>query len=362
MDFLAGPGFGYDRNTVSILTYAHIIVQALSTPEKLWRVMNGPTSEVWFDHWREQLVAKGVQFKMNHSLEIIDHDGNSITGAYLRHDDTIVHLTGADHYVIAINPNNLEDIFKKSNMPELAEQHANLQVTNNQIGFQIAFSKKYTFPIKSSGYALIDSPYNITFYPQEDHWKMKLPGTLISGTVIASYNNGSLFGKPATSLNRNQLIQEIIYQILESNSLRKDVPLDQADIIYAELYDEWTWNGEKLISKYKKWVNTVYNDTFRPGQLTKYSSLYLAGAHTKTSMDSWSMEAAAESGKIVSKHIAGNIFIRSHDLPIILEGIHMLDSPLASIGLPHVIDWLFIILLIFTIYWIAKHKFSLNDY
>ena len=43
-----------------------------------------------------------------------------------------------------------------------------LNPINNQIGFRWGFNKKIDFKINNGGFVLVDSPYNITFYPQED--------------------------------------------------------------------------------------------------------------------------------------------------------------------------------------------------
>ena len=38
-------------------------------------------------------------------------------------------------------------------------------------------------------------------------------------------------------------------------------------------------------------------------QKTEYENLFLSGAHTKTSINIWSMEGAIESGKITANYI-----------------------------------------------------------
>ena len=45
------------------------------------------------------------------------------------------------------------------------------------------------------------------------------------------------------------------------------------------------------------------NEDYRPLQKTKFSNLFLSGAHCKTSISIWSMEGAVESGKITSNLI-----------------------------------------------------------
>ena len=66
---------------------------------------------------------------------------------------------------------------------------------------------------------MVDSPYNITFYAQEDHWKDNIKlgmngniKTLLSGTIILPYNKGSLYKKSGLSLTLNQL-KEILLKL-----------------------------------------------------------------------------------------------------------------------------------------------------
>ena len=132
--------------------------------------------------------------------------------------------------------------------------------------------------------------------------------SLWSGTIIESYSKGKLYNKEAINLNKEELINEIIYQILRSKSLQKliydnnGIILTKDDIIYTEIWHEWKNNG-KLTPSNKKWVNNIYNQKFRPRQNTNFENLYLGVAHTKTSVDIWSMEGAVESGKIITNLI-----------------------------------------------------------
>ena len=56
-------------------------------------------------------------------------------------------------------------------------------------------------------------------------------------------------------------------------------------------------NG-RLESDNKKWVNTNYNEKYRPNQKTKIENMYIGGGHTKTTTNVWTMESSVESGKL----------------------------------------------------------------
>ena len=97
------------------------------------------------------------------------------------------------------------------------------------------------------------------------------------------------------SLNKNEL-QNDIYK---NSGFR----LQKDDFIYSEIYEDWFWNNNLLQTKNKKWVNTYFNEEYKPSQKTEFTNLYLSGGHTKTSIRIWSMEAACESGKITANLI-----------------------------------------------------------
>ena len=150
-----------------------------------------------------------------------------------------------------------------------------LNLVNNQISFRIGFNKKINFIIDNGGFVLVDSPYNITFYPQEDHWidtELGMNGkikTLISGTIILPYKKGSLYGKSGMSLKLNELKEEIIHQFFECEpflKLCKDSGVSKKNIIFKEIYDDWYEKDGYLVTKNKKWVNNFMNEEFRPLQ------------------------------------------------------------------------------------------------
>ena len=97
---------------------------------------------------------------------------------------------------------------------------------------------------------MVDSPYNITFYGQDHFFNVPIDTnnklqSLWSGTCIQTYNKGIKYNKPATSLNKEELIDEIIEQILICEELQNEIKLvngkvlTRDDIIYSDLWYEW---------------------------------------------------------------------------------------------------------------------------
>ena len=70
-DFIAGPGYGFDKNTMSVGHYALFLEYHLYAPNWDWKVMTKPTSEAWIDPWVNYLKSLGVKFYFNHESHIL---------------------------------------------------------------------------------------------------------------------------------------------------------------------------------------------------------------------------------------------------------------------------------------------------
>jgi hypothetical protein len=157
---------------------------------------------------------------------------------------------------------------------------------------------------------------------------------------------------------KDELITNIIKQILNCNELQEDIfknsgfNLKKEDFIYSEIYDDWYWENNLLQTKNKKWVNTYFNEEFKPTQKTNFKNLYLSGGHTKTTLKIWSMESACESGKITANHILKKYnkkksFIYKHDKPYYFSAFENIDDFLFFNKFPNILIVFFIILVLF---------------
>ena len=357
VDFLAGPGYGFDKNNISYAHYALFMYLNFREKEKYWQVLNQPTSEGWIDPWTKYLKKKGVKFYFNSELKKVIHKNGKID--YCIVNDKKVY---ADEHILALDPYSLLNVITKSKIESLKNKIFRLVTINNQISFRLGFNKKIEFPKKNLGFVLVDSPYNITFYAQEDHWKkgvkLGMNGqikTLISGTIITSYNKGILHKKTATSLSKEKLLEEIVAQFFTSKDF-KSLPksgISKDNIIFKEIFSDWEYKNKYLQSKNKKWVNNSINQEYRPDGKTKFNNLYITGSHCKTSVDVWSMEGAVESGKktsnfILDKYKKNKVEIFHHDTNFGL--FSYIDDLFYAFNLPHYIDILIIVSIIYFIY------------
>jgi hypothetical protein len=367
VSFLLGPGYGLQPEDASLghfykfQTLTFFNKKEYDNTDESWYVTNKPTHLAWINPWVNLLINKGLKIYSNSKLtKLILSDDNKITGAIVNNK-----FVEADKYILCLNPFEAEIIFKNSNMIELYSQHTKLnqKTISNQISFRLGFSKIIKFPHKNSAFVMTDSEFNITWYPQEQLWEdIKIPlSSLWSGTLIETYKISKFFNKKAINLNREELMDDILRQILSSESLQKMIfdlngfYLTRDDIIYKEIWYEWKYIDGKLTSDNKKFINNIYNEEFRPTQITQFDNLFIGGAHTKTSINIWSMESAVESGKLVAKLIDQNVNVYTHNdkSPKILTKI---DDYLYMLYLPSIVDTFIILLLLIII--IAAFKLS----
>lgn len=366
-EFVCGPGYGFDKNTISVGHFGLFAYFSLREKNVGWRVMNKPTNEAWFDPWVNHLKNMGVKFYFNSELNDIIIKDDKCIGVKI--NDKIVK---SDVYCISINPFNLEKILNK-NKEEKIIKNINLDlkkgnIVNNQISFRLGLSEKIDFGGNDLAFVLVDSKYNITFYNQADWWDKDVDlgmnnkiKTLISGTLILTYKNGELYNKPATSLTKEELLNEIVQQfkssiqfnslIIENNKNMKDHLEFYDKIIFREIFEDWVETKQndgsnRLISKNLKWVNNTINEEYR---LKNYyenvsKNLFFSGSHSNTSINIWSMEGSVESGLLAVNHILrylgnSNLFkVHNHEVEKRYTILLVIDNLLNSLGMSSIVD------------------------
>lgn len=388
IDFMCGPGYGMEKKDASYAHYFKFVsifllnqsvyknkhhnnVKYYSNANDKWHVMNQPTNEAWFDHWEKFLIKKGVTFLMNSELTKINIVNNKIINCVIKNNI----ILQADEYILCINPFNAEQLFKTTqNANNLYNQHylLNKNTDSRQVSFRFGFNKKINFPTQNIAFIFPDSDFNITLYPQDFSWNLDIKldnnnsiKSLWSGTVLELYRISTLYNKSGLYLTKDELMNEIIYQVLRSKSFQKIIfdnnnfYLDKSDIFYNEIWYEWNINpiNKQLEQSNKKWITNVFNEEYRPSQkIENISNLYIGGAHTKTSISVWSMEGAVESGKIVSnlilnKYNLSKTYLHTHNDPSYLNIFKFIDDILYKLNLPNIIDVILFILFLLLIFY-----------
>ena len=316
-----------------------------------WLLLRGPSSEFWFDRWIKDLKGRGVSFSWKEALERFRFNGRTITGAQLATGT----LVEADLYILAVNPFAAAEILART--PDL-EQQKELRLfkpliqdgPHFQVSFRVGFSEPIKFPRERVAVVVADSEFNLTLFAEEQVWmagsdlgqniKSLWTGTSCVGTVP-----GRLFNLPVVKCTKEQFVAEVKAQIMSCQSLNSLIKeandgreLSKFEIAKIEVWHEWVFSPEGIRGPQPKWVTTTNTQPCLPGQVTPIPNLFVAGAHTRTEVDVWSIEGAVESGRRAAQAIDPGVKTLPQYKPLWLRVISMIDDACYAVGAPHVLD------------------------
>lgn len=316
-----------------------------------WLILNGPSSEVWFDKWVDYLKQNKVEFYWETPLHRLSFDENRITAAELDNGEVVQ----ADIYVLALNPFSAADILDRTPLLENKSQ-LNLfrslvqQGPHTQVSFRIGFKEKIAWPRKRCALVISDSAFNLTLFSQEQAWGQPCSlgediQSLWTVTACVSKVPGPVYGLCLEQCTEAQFLDEVLFQLKQCDAL--DGLVKQANggkswkefsIINMKVWHEWEFSPEGIKTSQPKWVNATNTQKYMPEQKTSITNLVLAGAHTKTTADVWSIEAAVESGKLAVKVFEPQLKVISQSNFLVFKLLGKMDDLLYYFKLPNVLD------------------------
>lgn len=331
-----------------------------------WLLLRGPSNEFWFDRWVAHLKKNGVEFFWKNSLKKFAFDGKNITTAFMESGEKVQ----ADIYVVATNPFAAADIFDQTSELAKLEQIRLLRPLvadgpHTQVSFQLAFAEKIAWPRENSALLLPDSEFNLTLFAVEQVWDPTVSlgegaRTLWTGTACVATVPGSVYSVPLVNCTREQFIEEVKAQLFRCEGLNfllkkanngrdlKDFPLLRIDV-----WHEWKFSPEGIKPIQPKWVMSAHTQPYLPTQATPVPNLVLAGAHTKTDADIWSVEGAVESGRRAAQVFEPSVIVIPQYKPKFLLALSAVDDLCFRLGLPHIMDLFFavfcLVLILFAI-------------
>lgn len=370
-----GPWIGSDWSKVSLHTTGDFFRKQLTTkpPHEHkadhngpawtqeagigWLLFKGPSSEYLFNPWVKHLEKMGVTFYWGKPLTKLEFDGTTITSACCGNDN----IQG-DRYILAINPFITADILSKTPALEKQEQLKLFKLLvqggpHIQVSFRLAFSEEIKFPRMRTAVVVSDSEFNLTLFAVEQVWDKEVDlgqniKSLWTGTSCISGVPGRIYHKPVTKCTKEEFIEEITVQILNCGALNELIKeandgkdMSEFELVKIEVWHEWQFSPTGITSLQPKWVNSTNTQAFLPAQVTPVSNLFLAGAHTNTQAQVWSIEGAVESGRRAAKAIDDRVEVLDQYQPAWIKILSGLDDILFTIKAPHLIDSIVITLI-----------------
>lgn len=366
-----GPWIGSDWTRCSLHTAGHFFrKQLISGPPHLhradaegpawrhgsgdgWLLFRAPSSEAWFEPWVRHLRALGVEFSWGRPLERLVLDGSRIAGGRLGGGRTVK----ADAYVLAVDPFSAAEIVARSPGLETDAELRRLEPLigdgpHVQISCRLAWGEPMRFPRPRVAVVLADTEFNLTLFAQEQAWAPDVDlgdgvGSLWTCTSCVGTVPGRLHGLPPARCTREQFLEEVREQVLGCGSLDALVreanggrSLREFPLLRMEAWHEWEFGPDGARSPRPKWVTTTRTQAHQPGQATSISNLLLAGAHTRTGADVWSIEGAVESGRRAARELDGRVPVLEQHLPWWLAAAGRVDDLCYAAGAPHALDLL----------------------
>jgi hypothetical protein len=316
-----------------------------------WLLLRGPSSEFWFDRWIEHLTTLGVTFHWEHALHHFDYDGSTITASHLGSGERVE----ADVHVLATNPFAAVEILERT--PTLARldqlrlfEPLTADGPHVQVSFRIAFSERIAWPRPRCALVVADSEFDLTIFAEEQVWSSAVDlgddvASLWTGTSCVSSVPGRVHGLPVAHCTKQQFIDEVQAQLLRCGSLESIIrqanngrSLASFPIVRIEVWHEWTFSPNGIRGRDPKWVNSTHTQPFQPTQATPVTNLVLAGAHTRTAANVWSIEAAVESGRRAAQLIEPDVTVIAQHKPAWIRQLGRIDDQLYRLRLPHLLD------------------------
>jgi len=318
VDIMA-PYLGADHLKVNVPSVIKTI-ESFKILNKAVSVMNSPTNEAWFDHWKHYLEGKGVVFHLNSTVKYIQETNNRINYVQLADDSKV----DGDTFICALSVESAATLLA-ARMPQikpLAETSYQLMV-----GIQLYFDKKIKFSHKGTALYIPDSPWQLVIEPQGAIWNKSYGDVadLWSIGLCDPVRPGLLIEKPFVQCSHEEIKNEVWHQ-LSTSELGKHLNLDQVNVLDYNVWDTYKYNGRE-IQTYEPKFSTNKNTYFlRPENTTPYENMLFATAYTKTDTDMFEMESAAESGRRAAKLLEKSVNVKAVKRPLLFKLYRMIDT------------------------------------
>jgi uncharacterized protein with NAD-binding domain and iron-sulfur cluster len=283
------------------------------------RVLNGPTSEVWFEPWLAYLKKKGkerFQFHPATKVAQLHFAEGLITGVTVSENGARQTVT-ADYYVAALPVEVLEPRAAGSTAdappPLITEEmkafdpslsHLGKLETEWMNGIQFYLDKEV--PVVEGHTMYIDSPWSLTSISQKQFWRdvdlVKYGDGTVQGVLsvdISNWSEKGSQGKEARQCNPEEIKDEVWKQVESALNDDGRKELNSGVKVLHWFLDtaihfpnpNTMENAEPLL------INTAGSWEHRPDAVTRIKNFFLAADFVRTHTDLATMEAANEAAR-----------------------------------------------------------------
>lgn len=276
------------------------------------RLLNLPTNDVMIHPWINHLKKLGVHFYPSHELVELIADKGKVVSAIVKTKSGNIRVQG-DYYISAIPGEKMAKVVTPAlsrAAPSLS--HLNKLIFMNMNGIQ--FYLKKDVPVVRGHIHAAFSKWSLAVVSQNQFWKGYDWNQVGDGTVkgiisicisawdVKGEEDGPSKGKPAKECTKQEIIDEVWYQL--HLSLPKLFDKDwkkHADLAFLDpalRFENGTVENEEPL-----YIDAVNATLIQPKARTELENLFMAADYVFTSTALASMEAANEAGRIATNEL-----------------------------------------------------------
>ena len=282
-------GMEYDEINAHLMMdlFRHNSLSGELNPDYDFYSFNGPINEKWFDPWKAHLEKQGVIFHMNTEIVNVTTSQQTILNVHMKDKiQSSRKILKATTFVNGLGIESLSYLFpERTDFSQLAR-------IGHQIQTQILFSLDYRIPEEmNTVYIFPDSPWFLMSRHEGSLWNLEDRDLLSTG--IGIWNQRGLNGKTALECSPTELAEECWAQMCLFQ------PLFPSELPKWDIWDNFKFvdDLDQLTTWEPKFSNNIGSLKLRPHtQDSEYTNLLHATAYTRSSMNIFNMDAAAEAG------------------------------------------------------------------
>jgi len=277
------------------------------------RVLDGPTSDVWINPWRDYLVSRGVKFRFNTEITGILCDGKRITGYTAKAApgaEAVVH-TG-DYYVCALPIEYTAPLITPEILSADPSLAGILKIAGNVYDMTgIQFYLETDAPLVNGHMSMIDSPWALTGISQHQFWPYvdfkKLGDGKARGILsidISEWDEPGLCfpGPKGKNLTANECTPDQVAQDVWTQ-MRRSLTQPDGTCPLPEKHPRFfidpgmVFDPTPVSNDSRLFVNEVGSWKYRPEAHTAIPNFVLASDYVRTYTNLATMEAANEAAR-----------------------------------------------------------------
>jgi 15-cis-phytoene desaturase len=317
------------------------------------RLLNGPTSEVWIDPWREHLTGRlGVELVPNATVRSLNPAGDTLRSVSVEHDGQVVEIT-ADFYVAAV-PVEIMQGLVTDELQKAAPSLSGLRQLRTEWMNGIQFYLKADQPLAYGHEIYLDSNWALTSISQRQFWRdgdlSRYGSGQVGGILSVDVSNwttpGNFNGKTAMACaTREEIKDEVWAQLKAALNVEGLRQIEDDNLVEWFLdSDIQLPNPTGVANLEPLLINYAGSLALRPQAFTEIRNLFLASDYVRTYTDLATMEGANEAARRATNAILAAVGTTAtpcrlweFDIPESLRAAQLLDDVRFQMGLPNAI-------------------------